>query len=237
LGQLQDDLNRNFPSSEIDILAINEAGQDAGNEIAAAINDLPLLQDVDANSDNDSDVWESWWAHDGEYNAATAWRDVQVIDADGNMVDVRNLTSNDLRVQENYDALRETIVQVATASRNPLSPWQNRIEPMDVTNDGFVSAIDALRIINRINSEGAGELPGGVGVDNFYDVSGDNFVTSLDVLRVIRQINIFSLSGSGEPEVAAAVPPPVSSNSVDAYFATSIADQDDDHDDERLDDS
>lgn len=233
MGQLQDDLDRNLPSSEVSILAINEEGQESDNGTAAALNDLPLLQDVDADSDDDSDVWKLWWPREGPYLWTTAWRDLQVIDADGELQDLRNLTTFDLREQENYDSLRQTLIDIATAGNDSLSQWQNRVEPLDVNNDGFVTANDALRIINRINDEGAGELSGEVGAASYYDVTGDSFATSLDVLRVIRQINIFSL-GQGEPDdvapgTAPATAPATSLAAVDAFFAApNSGDSDDD---------
>lgn len=219
MGQLQDDLNRNLPSSKVDILAINENGQDSANAVAAAINDLPLLQDTGTD-----DVWGQWSAE---------WRDVQVVDAKGEMTDVLNLSSNDLRIQSNYNNLRSMIVDAATSDRVAQSPWQNRIEPLDINNDGNVVPNDALRIINRLNGDGPGELPVPSGEPTDYlDVSGDNFVTSLDALQVIFKLNELSFAGAGEPEAAAEPPADdatVESSGVDALFALDFANEDDEN--------
>jgi hypothetical protein len=154
------------------------------------------------------------------------WRDVRIVDGNGELVDVLNLTSNDIRVQDNYNNLRSMIVEAATSERVADSPWQNRVEPLDVSNDGFVVANDVLRIINRINDVGAGELPSTTEtIDNYYDVTGDNFATSRDALVIIRHINLHSQIAAGEPE------PKAAAKSVDAYFAAAIADLDDDEDD------
>ena len=66
-----------------------------------------------------------------------------------------------------------------------------------MNNDGFVTAIDVLRIITEINnpeySDATGELivietmpPSSVG---YIDVTGDGFVTTRDALQVINFIN------------------------------------------------
>jgi len=75
--------------------------------------------------------------------------------------------------------------------------WTNPGDPLDVNNDGFVTAIDVLRIITEINnpeySDATGELivietmpPSSVG---YIDVTGDGFVTTRDALQVINFIN------------------------------------------------
>ena len=212
-------------------MAINEVNQDSGVAVATALNDLPFLLDTDENNDTLSDVWSAWWTGPGAYSAQTSWREVHIVDGDGERTGIFNLTPNDLNVAANYDTLRGMIVETATAKRVAASPWQNRVEPMDVSGDGLVVANDVLRIINRINLEGAGTLPAPSGpVSNYYDVTGDNAVTSIDALRLIRHINSLSVSGSGEPEVgqAAAARPAPPVNAVDAYFASSMGDQDDD---------
>ncbi|EMI54133.1 Ig-like domain-containing protein, partial [Rhodopirellula sallentina] len=60
----------------------------------------------------------------------------------------------------------------------------------DVNSDGFVTALDALRVINFMNESGEGE-PTGTSVEyaGFVDVNADHMVTSLDALQVINQLN------------------------------------------------
>ena len=154
---------------------------------------IPWLQDIDANQNGVSDIWYDQWQ--------VTYRDVWVVDANNELVSAYNLTSNDLANEANYNTLRQMIIDVAVAGRTPASPWQNEVEPYDVSLDGFVTPTDALRIINRLNSEGAGELPvPSDPVSSYVDVTGDNFVSSVDALRVIRHLNRFSLGGEGEPE-------------------------------------
>ncbi|MFO0869761.1 MAG: GEVED domain-containing protein [Pirellulales bacterium] len=90
-------------------------------------------------------------------------------------------------------------------------PWQNATRNADVNNDGHVTPIDSLLVVNFINTySGVSALPNpppfvpvggsaiypdnpGTGQDLFIDVSGDGFVTPLDALLVINLIN----SGQG----------------------------------------
>ncbi|MFV1965930.1 MAG: dockerin type I domain-containing protein [Pirellulaceae bacterium] len=59
----------------------------------------------------------------------------------------------------------------------------------DVNDDGYVSPLDALHIINDLNSTGARPLPKSKTASTlFVDVSGDNFISSLDVLTVIDAV-------------------------------------------------
>jgi hypothetical protein len=80
------------------------------------------------------------------------------------------------------------------------SSWQNLQNPHDVSGDGFVSALDALLIINDINSFGSRDLRGSnTPFPPYIDVTGDNFVSALDVLQVVNYVNSHG-GGSGEGE-------------------------------------
>jgi hypothetical protein len=79
-------------------------------------------------------------------------------------------------------------VQVADDD-NPF-PWNNRRNSLDVNNNGFVTALDALLIINELNSGRGGKLnPPPPGNDLFFDTSADNFLTAIDALLVINYLN------------------------------------------------
>ncbi len=95
------------------------------------------------------------------------------------------------------------------------SPWQNANNPFDVNNDSFVSAIDALLIINDVNANGARDLRGsGLNPPPFIDASGDSFVSALDALIVINFINSQGSAG-GEGETGS-IPPLGSGGSASA---------------------
>ncbi len=61
---------------------------------------------------------------------------------------------------------------------------------LDVNNDGVVSPLDALQVINILNHEGWGEMDSGAIAQGLYpDVTDDGRVTPLDALTVIHGIN------------------------------------------------
>jgi hypothetical protein len=77
--------------------------------------------------------------------------------------------------------------------------WHNGLNPLNVNDDGFVSPIDALLIVNALNRGEAGKLP----VDRprplttpFYDTNRDGFLSPIDALLVINYLN----RGGGEGE-------------------------------------
>ncbi|MEI7461357.1 MAG: DVUA0089 family protein [Pirellula sp.] len=76
--------------------------------------------------------------------------------------------------------------------------WHNFANPNDVDNDGSVSPLDVLSIINYLNVFGAGNVPAG-SPPPYLDVNGDNQITPLDGLELI---NFLNRVGSGEGEAA-----------------------------------
>jgi hypothetical protein len=70
-------------------------------------------------------------------------------------------------------------------------PWQNRVNRLDVNGDGFVSPIDALQVINRLNDPNWDPLPppSGTQPPPFVDVDGSGAIEPLDALLVINQLN------------------------------------------------
>jgi hypothetical protein len=84
------------------------------------------------------------------------------------------------------------------------NPNQNPTNRLDVNNDGFVSAIDVLAVVNAINSSGGAGflLPINFPTPPFLDVDGDSAVTSNDVLTIVNHLNSTSpgLEGGGEGE-------------------------------------
>lgn len=89
--------------------------------------------------------------------------------------------------------LGDTFIQVDFASA-----WQNLARPSDVNNDGNVTAVDALRIINELSrrsfsDQATSQLvnPGSVSPwpNTYFDQNGDGLATALDALRVINEIS------------------------------------------------
>ncbi|MCC7333737.1 MAG: putative Ig domain-containing protein [Pirellulaceae bacterium] len=73
------------------------------------------------------------------------------------------------------------------------SDWSNPSRPLDVNNDLLITPMDALLIINRLNSRSTGVLPTRTNrLDYYYDVNGDQLSTPMDVLQVINELNLRS---------------------------------------------
>ncbi|MFG0261668.1 MAG: Ig-like domain-containing protein [Novipirellula sp. JB048] len=99
-----------------------------------------------------------------------------------------------------YEALQLTI----GADGQGESPLQNSRLPADVNNDGEVTPIDALHVINELARASS---PGAQGesllASRYYvDVNGDRAITALDALTVINELNRRAkpLSSSAEGE-------------------------------------
>ncbi|QDT04121.1 Putative bifunctional phosphatase/peptidyl-prolyl cis-trans isomerase [Rubripirellula lacrimiformis] len=90
-------------------------------------------------------------------------------------------------------------------------PWQNSLRPSDINNDGNLSALDALVIINELGSSrnsDDGLLDDPLGVTSwpgvYYDQNGDQNVTALDALRVINELGRIK-PGESESPIAVGV--------------------------------
>jgi len=82
----------------------------------------------------------------------------------------------------------------------PRFAFQNIHNPFDVSNDGHVSPLDALLVINFLNSRGSLSLKDvNSEVEAFWDVTGDDWVSPLDALLVINSLDDGGVS-SGEGE-------------------------------------
>lgn len=88
---MQEEILAANPSSRIRLLAVNDAGYEAGNGTAVAGRTIPLLQDIP-----EVGAWTSW---------AVTYRDVVILDADNRALGVFNLTEHNLSETPNYDAL------------------------------------------------------------------------------------------------------------------------------------
>ena len=73
---------------------------------------------------------------------------------------------------------------------NNVPTWSNPINADDVNGDGIVTPIDALAVINYVNSNGSGVDPTPPdGQHKFLDTNKDGFVTPVDALLVINQLD------------------------------------------------
>ena len=86
--------------------------------------------------------------------------------------------------------------------------WQNPVNNFDVNNDGVVSPVDVLTLVNYINDPSHGPLPvARPDGSPYYDVNGDGNITPVDILMVINYINTHTptTSPTSTPTI---VPPP-----------------------------
>jgi large repetitive protein len=99
----------------------------------------------------------------------------------------------------------------------------NLNNPVDVNNDGYVSPLDALIVINYMNANGPGTAAptSGFSAGPYVDVNGDGSITPLDALIVINYLNALYLASQGEGEAE------------DAFFED-FGNQEDDGDDDLL---
>lgn len=87
---------------------------------------------------------------------------------------------------------------------------QNQVNAYDVNNDGHVSPIDALILINQLNAKRSASssltsdiVSGEEGPRYYIDVDGDGTLSPLDALSVINYINNAPKSTSGTQELVA----------------------------------
>jgi subtilisin-like proprotein convertase family protein len=105
----------------------------------------------------------------------------------------------------------DTAMASVQVNIQPLYIWHNLNNGHDVNNDGTVSPIDALLVINRLNAYGPTPIEfihSLAATTIYYDVVPDNYIASNDALAVINYLNgtsVQSLSataGEGEGEAA-----------------------------------
>ena len=79
----------------VQILGVNGSGYESGNERVTEGRDIPWLQDTE-----EVDAWGLW---------GVEYRDVYVLDTNGHLRFVFNLTSHDLSNPTNWDTLETAI--------------------------------------------------------------------------------------------------------------------------------
>jgi hypothetical protein len=77
----------------------------------------------------------------------------------------------------------------------------NAANPFDVNADGAVTPLDALFIVNYLNSDGEGESRSGI-PGLYLDVNGDSAISPLDALLIINGLNSHDDAEGEAPAVA-----------------------------------
>ncbi|MGI9467590.1 MAG: tandem-95 repeat protein [Rubripirellula sp.] len=89
-----------------------------------------------------------------------------------------------------------TLTFAGSAYQNPTPNLEN-----DVNADGFVTALDALRIINFLDVRNSAAVPVsviGTAPPDFLDTTGNGQITPNDALRVLNELQLQGGSGEGE---------------------------------------
>jgi VCBS repeat-containing protein len=92
--------------------------------------------------------------------------------------------------------------QTFTINLNKPAPWYNVAKPFDADKDNHISVLDALAIINYLNSSQPKVVPPNAAVGSpfgFIDTDHDNNISPIDALLVINFLNA-GLGGEGEGE-------------------------------------
>jgi VCBS repeat-containing protein len=84
-------------------------------------------------------------------------------------------------------------------------PYHNAANPPDVSGDDGVSPLDALLVINMVNSYGTGAIPPATPLDLYVDVNADGLLTAGDALGVVNYLNAAAAAGAGAGEGEAAL--------------------------------
>lgn len=103
----------------------------------------------------------------------------------------------------------------------------NAESPADVDGDESLSPLDALALINLLNTQGGGDIrsfarsAGAQGESSqrasYYDTNNDGYISPLDVLFVINQLNLQSSANSAMPFVGER-----ETDSTDSAFAAAV---------------
>ncbi len=98
------------------------------------------------------------------------------------------------------------------------SPWHNVANRFDVNQNGLVTPLDALLVINSLRRLRTNLLPVVRTGSYLIDVDNNNFVTPLDALLIINFISRRTRGGEGEPELLLDTSSLASSDSVGWFF-------------------
>ncbi|MBW2525185.1 MAG: hypothetical protein JRI23_13460 [Deltaproteobacteria bacterium] len=93
---MQNEFDAAQPTPPIQILGINNMGASSGNGPMTDGRDIPWLQDTPGDN-----VWGSW---------GVTWRDLVIVNSCNEVVQTINLTSNNLGIPSNYDAVKNALL-------------------------------------------------------------------------------------------------------------------------------
>ena len=74
--------------------------------------------------------------------------------------------------------------------------WHNADMPLDTNEDGRITSLDALLVVNELNRNGAHDVDPSEPAPGLVDVNANGVISPSDALQIINHLN----SGQGEPE-------------------------------------
>ncbi|MCA9122831.1 MAG: VCBS repeat-containing protein [Planctomycetaceae bacterium] len=90
------------------------------------------------------------------------------------------------------------VEQSLTVNVIDVNEYHNQVLPLDVNRNHVIEPLDALIIINRLNSTGPSALVGVIGIPEFaVDTNNDGTVSPIDVLLIINRLNGQNFEGEG----------------------------------------
>ena len=96
---MQNELRQERPELEIIILSINQIGAENGISSSTEAHALPMVHDNETDT-----IWLSW---EGQ------WRDFYLLNRNNELVEVYNLTQNNLNDETNYNELKQKLIEAA----------------------------------------------------------------------------------------------------------------------------
>ena len=99
LTNLQNDLKQEHPELEINILSINQIGAENGTTSFTEAHALPMVNDSE--TDN---IWVAW---------ESQWRDFYILNRNNELIEVYNLTQHNLNDENNYNELKQKLIDAA----------------------------------------------------------------------------------------------------------------------------
>ncbi|MFO1497562.1 MAG: hypothetical protein U1G07_04060 [Verrucomicrobiota bacterium] len=139
LNNMLAELRATNTALNIEILGINQIGDEASNSLPTAGRSLPWLQDT-----SQDDIRSRWGAQ---------WRDVFILDSLNQVAGVLNLTTHDLANSQNRAALKQMFLNAAQAADS---------DHDHLPDDWETHYFESL-------SQGAGDDPDHDGCDNFTE--------------------------------------------------------------------
>ncbi len=138
---------------------------------------------------SDMDVANAYVLYDGQSQASTADLIVVPNKIGSTVVQVQVTDPGDDGVFETADD-RVTTRSMNLTITDSVNYWHNFVEPLDVNNDGNVTPLDLLLIVDHINDANSNELSGRSSpAAPYLDPDNNGLCTPLDALQIINRLN------------------------------------------------